>query len=46
MNSIEQMFEEISYTDHLQSELEYCNKNIFKNFKLYLIMEDEEGVTN
>jgi hypothetical protein len=27
-NSIEQIFEEISYKEYLQLELEYCNTNI------------------
>jgi hypothetical protein len=44
MNNIARMLKEISYTDYLQSKLDYGNKKVFKNFKLYLIMEDEDGV--
>jgi hypothetical protein len=37
--NVETLLNEISYTDHLQCELDYGNKNVFKNFKLFLIME-------
>jgi hypothetical protein len=39
--NIETILNEISYTDHLQCELDYGNKNVFKNFKLFLVMEPE-----
>lgn len=34
------LLDEITYTDKIQSMLDYANDNVFRNFKLRLIMED------